>query len=343
MNFVSALEILRVASAEELQCHFAQTILTLREVGQRLQVRILPTVASRQSDIEGGDPNPASCTTKQTRAKTIPLSAEEKLLRSLSTAVFRLWTIRNENISDIIGRKRLLARDRRIDDITRVEGDPSAPTGDTLLRTCAWISYASEFTKHQECNGDRVRVDHLVRLLLGNQVDSRSFREGQGGTISKYVRGSDQFIGREQFFSLAIGNGIKLFTVKKLLEEKLQHRELEVNCHAILLALGLVYSQVKSTTYKNLGQFVDLLLSEEALVSLPGEESCARSCADLDEESDISHSRKRHILDILRELSTWSKAFQTQYDSRTPSFQNVSLALLDINPVSGLLHQAYRS
>ncbi|KAL1967388.1 hypothetical protein VTN77DRAFT_3173 [Rasamsonia byssochlamydoides] len=168
------------------------------------------------------------------------LSAGEKLLRSLSNAFLQLWAIRNNNIVDIIGRKRLPARDRRIDDITRVEGDPNASIEDRLLRTSAWISYASRFTEYQQLDGDRVRVDYLVELLLAEDVDPRSFHEGQGGTIAKYVRKSGQFIGRERFVSLAIGHGIRYLVIKKLLEEKLMRQKLEPewSCHSSGIRIG---------------------------------------------------------------------------------------------------------
>lgn len=56
MDFVSTLMVLQTADEKELQFHGIQTILTLRQVGQRLQAHILPDdseLSTGESEVEG--------------------------------------------------------------------------------------------------------------------------------------------------------------------------------------------------------------------------------------------------------------------------------------------------
>ena len=356
MDLVSALMVLQTADEEELQFHGIQTILTLRQVGQRLQAHILPDgneLSTGESEVEGnfstsadfsssgssrhgspvtstnkdasnegprngylGDIDHLSRNQSSVRPSLLPIdnttrktrkfcSKAEILLKDITKKVPSLWSMKEDDVIDLISRKRSSTTDRRIEDIALVEGDTEAQCNEKLLRVSALLSYASEFESYQQRHVLPSRVDNLVQLLLSGCFDPKSLHERKRSSIAKYVKGVSQFKGRERFICRATGNGVKFAVVKKLLEAKLESRGLPSECHAILPALGLVSHRLFGTTYQNLLDLVDLLLSDQALVTLP---------SDGPNESDGVGSSQRHILDAIREMSPWSKGFQNYYE-----------------------------
>lgn len=86
--------------------------------------------------------------------------------------------------------------------------------------------------------------------------------------------------------------------VKRLLEEKLRSKGRAVDCHAILLTLGLERYQLSAIGLQSIPRFVDILLSN--FISLPGEDPKA----------------EYYIPDVLGALSPWSIKFQNEYNCR---------------------------
>ena len=368
MDFVSALMVLQTADEKELQFHGIQTILTLRQVGQRLQAHILPDdneLSTGESEVEGifsasanfsssgssrhsspatsiskdasneGPQNgylggvdhlpgsqssvrPSLLSIDNTTRKTRKVSSKaETLLKAITKKVPSIWSMKEDNVIDLISRKRSSTTDRRIEDITLVEGDTEAECNDKLLRVSALLSYASEFESYQRRHDLPSRVDSVVQLLLSGCSDPKSLHERKGSLIAKYVKGVSRFKGRESFICRATGNGVKFAVVKKLLEARLEDRGLPNECHAILPVLGLISHRLFSTTYQHLLELVDLLLSDQALVTLPSDGS---------NEGDGVASSQRHILDVIREVSPWSKGFQNHYECWcTPKAQRLPI------------------
>lgn len=251
-------------------------------------------------------------TTKKKKGR----SGGEALLKGIIDAVRSIWPIRKEKVDELISRKRSPTRDRRVEDLTLVEEDIDATTKDRLLRTSALLSYASEFELYQREHNEASRVDCVIKLILDGHTDTKSLHERKGSPIAKYVRGEPHFKGKEKLISRALGNGVKFTVVKKLLERRLNDRNLPDECHAILLVLG--FSSNHLLTYRNLLELLDLLLSDQALVTLPLGDSSPEDGdfsphGDSSQEDDGDVSSQRHILHIIRKLSPWSKMLEYHY------------------------------
>lgn len=230
-------------------------------------------------------------------------SGGEALLKAIIGAVRSIWSIRKENVDELISRKRSPTRDRRVEDLTLVEEDIDANTKDRLLRTSALLSYASEFELYQREHNETSKVDSVVKLILDGRTDTKSLHERKGSPIAKYIKRVPHFEGKESLISRAIGNGVKFTVVKKLLERKLKDRNLSDECHAILLVLGFPSNRL--LIYRNLLELLDLLISDQALVEVP--------LGDSSQEDDGDASSQRHILHVIRELSPWSKMLEGRY------------------------------
>lgn len=350
MDLVSALKVLQAADEKELQSHRRETISTLRQVCQRLQAHIsadgnrlvtedsgtecaFPPSAnvSRQytlpatSVIENApDVNPRTERPRAndylleksvgpsplsngniTRQNKAPPKSAEALFKAVISAVSSIWSIRNDNVSDIISPKRSPTTDRRIEDISRIEEDIDAKPKDRLLRASALLSLASEFESYQQEHNEISRVDSIVQLILQGDANTKSIHERKGSAVAKYVKGTPQFKGKERLISRAIGNGVKFTVANKLLERRLKDRGTFKECHAVLLVLGFIRNRLSMASYKTLLELVDRLLSDQALVALPQDDS--------NHQSDNDTPSQRHVLDVLCELSPWSKMFQCCY------------------------------
>ncbi|KAF5861177.1 hypothetical protein ETB97_000551 [Aspergillus alliaceus] len=334
MDLVSALKILKASDDSELQSHKIQTILILRDVGERLQTRILPpprdpsptnseaeddssvftdnsqsdqlwhsSLATRLPD-KDSDENPlhsnATTTTKKPKR-----TKGETLLKAVIGVLPWIWSIRNSDVLDIIGRKRPASTDRRAEDIARVVGDVDARQEDRLLRACALISFASELASYEKSHNKDSRVNQLVQLVSSGHTKTDSFHERKGSVIAQFVRDTPSFKDKESLVRRATGSGVKLHVLKRLVEERLKSQGLPHECDAIVHVLGLIKHRVFGTTYENTLDLVDLLFAEDALVTL--------SSAD-DKETNEDGLSQRHVLDVIGALSPWSRALQKRYE-----------------------------
>lgn len=81
MDLVSALMVLQTADEEELQFHGIQTILTLRQVGQRLQAHILPDgneLSIGESEVEGNFSTSADFSSSGSSRHSSPVTSTNK-------------------------------------------------------------------------------------------------------------------------------------------------------------------------------------------------------------------------------------------------------------------------
>ncbi|KAE8396973.1 hypothetical protein BDV37DRAFT_84864 [Aspergillus pseudonomiae] len=333
MDLVSALKILKASNDDELQSHKIQTILILRDVGQRLQTRILPTpldpspthseveddssvftensergrlwhsslgtrLPDRDSD-ESPSPSNSIITTKPKRSKV------ETVLKAVIGVLPWIWSIRNENVLDLIGRKRSASTDRRTEDIARVVGDADARQEDRLLRACALISYVSELGSYEKNHNKDSRVDQLAQLVSSGHTKTDSFHERKGSVIAQFVRDTPGFKEKESMIRRATGSGVKLHVLKRLVEERLKSQGLPHECDAVLHVLGLVKHRVFGTTYENTLDLVNLLFAEDTLVTLSSPD---------DNEPNKDSLSQIHVLDVIGALSPWSRALQKSYE-----------------------------
>lgn len=240
-----------------------------------------------------------------TRQKKAPPKKAEALFKAVIGAVSSIWSVRKDNVDKHISPKRSPTRDRRIEDILRIEDDIDASSTDRLLRASALLSLASEFESYQREHNEISRVDSIVQLILQGNSDTKSIHERKGSAVAKYVKGASQFKGKEKLINRAIGNGIKFKVVNKLLERRLEDRGALKECHAVILVLGFLGNRLSMAPYKDLLELVDRLFSNQALVTLPQDDS--------NRQGDSDSSSQKHILDAICELSPWSKNFQCRY------------------------------
>ncbi|KAE8335080.1 hypothetical protein BDV24DRAFT_144567 [Aspergillus arachidicola] len=334
MDLVSALKTLKASDDGVLQSHKIQTILILRDVGHRLQTRILPTpldpsptnseaeddssvftensergqlwhssFGTRLPDTESDKSPPPS--TSIITTKKPKRTKGETLLKAVIGVLPWIWSIRNENVLDLIGRKRSASTDRRTEDIARVVGDADARQEDRLLRACALISYVSELGSYEKSHNKDSRVNQLAQLVSSGHTKTDSFHERKGSVIAQFVRDTPVFKEKESMIRRATGNGVKLHVLKRLIEERLKSQGLPHECDAILHVLGLVKHRVFGTTYENTLDFVDLLFAEDTLVTLPSPD---------DKEPNKDSLSQIHVLDVIGALSPWSRALQKSYE-----------------------------
>ena len=152
---------------------------------------------------------PSLLSIDNTTRKMRKFSSKAGILFKDITNKVPLWSMKEDDVIDLISRKRLSTTDHHIKDIALVEGDTEAQCNDKLLRVSTLLSYASEFESYQQQHALPSRVDNLFQLLLSGYCSPKSLHEQKGSSIAKYVKGVSWFKGRESFICRAIGNGVK--------------------------------------------------------------------------------------------------------------------------------------
>lgn len=365
MDILSALNVLRTATDDALKCYTAETLLTLRKVGERLNASLLPSTpcdnasevsapsltdsiatpsppsgstaeaspsprdvtASESSSRDGCTTEPLSATRKRSACNAIapPATASQqkkafqgksrkapedlvsKLGRGIERTTPWIWDTSKEDFESVLSRKRKPGEDRRLEDVRRVEGDPDSSDKDKLLRLLAIRSLATEFTTEQLSDKSPTRVDELTAYVLsiepgenGDQQNDASLFRGRGSAVPNFVERLPN-ISSKPLANRAINSGIKYLVFEKVLKHRLQEFDLPEICEAISAILGLNIQNFRILPYKRMPDLVDTLLLDSMHISLQR-----------DDEPEKEY--KRHILDIIRDVTPWFTRLQANYD-----------------------------
>jgi hypothetical protein len=219
-----------------------------------------------------------------------------KLLAALNKA--SAWVRQSIKLQprQVLSIKRQLARDRRLADVRRVEGDFNAENQYKLLRGLAQRSLALQ----GESSG------HLDIEQLCNVASSRGnvkANKGRRGKMSSYVKYELGIEAKDKDFAIrAIQAGMRQLVMERLLRKRFEETG-QCDSEQCDIALGisaftaLTVRPFRCLKYEEIPEFLDCLLEPASMNLLVSEDE--------------------QIADILKETSIWYNKLQIYYDSKS--------------------------
>ncbi|KKA16452.1 Uncharacterized protein T310_9955 [Rasamsonia emersonii CBS 393.64] len=199
-----------------------------------------------------------------------------KLVEALTKVLPWLWEFKENEPVSIIRRKRLRLhkRDRRLDDIQRVEGNRSPKEEDKLFRGLAQRSLALQFTRTQETEQKTEqlsKVDKLCQILSSRKFDRKALYEKRGGVVQKYIRRMNPNIASDDIALTirAINAGIKQLVIERLLKERLMAMRRSNSTSGVSAVTALTIRAFRELHLEEIPNFIDVLFLESSVVELP--------------------------------------------------------------------------
>lgn len=366
MDVLAALDVLQHAPIEVLKHHARITILTIQHVGQLLEVPLTgdsgittsSTCRCRRTSSENGIPAPENPSTTENDLPSISNGGilhqqrknENRSLKSTSSNAKNkspkqnradnlwkkilqssslVWRLSEKQPGDIIAQKRAMQRDKRLDDILRVEKKTTEPTIENkLLRGAAQRSLALQYSTHQANMKETRRIDELCCSLWHPQSDQpSSLRRGRGGTFRPWAREYLTFATDDEGIVCgAISAGIKQLVIEESLQRKLSQAGSHLKASGISAVTALAIQEFKSLRLEDIPSLIELisatLTHEETQSSIEGlGELTSASSSNIipsDERPEFSAEVPwvPTLLEVIGKISLWFDRFQCIYDSK---------------------------
>ncbi|KAJ5264988.1 hypothetical protein N7505_007781 [Penicillium chrysogenum] len=293
MDISSALKSLRNATTKDLQNHKIEAVAAFREIEARL---------GGFESLHHEAVEEAACVQLRSSVEQPVISDEVakptnpiKLLAALNKA--SAWVRQSIKLQprQVLSIKRQLARDRRLADVRRVEGDFNAENQYKLLRGLAQRSLALQ----GESSG------HLDIEQLCNVASSRGnvkANKGRRGKMSSYVKYELGIEAKDKDFAIrAIQAGMRQLVMERLLRKRFEETG-QCDSEQCDIALGisaftaLTVRPFRCLKYEEIPEFLDCLLEPASMNLLVSEDE--------------------QIADILKETSIWYNKLQIYYDKQ---------------------------
>lgn len=294
MDILSALEALQNASAEDLQNHRHETTEALQKIKARLR------------ELDPPEPSSAEQSTSTGQDKIKP-SRPAILLTALHKISSWVWKSANSRPGKILRIKRRLIRDRRLDDIRRIEGDnriernPKDCPEYKIIRVLAQRSLALQ-------GEESGYLDIKSYCELASREPGKANR-GRQGKIAAFVREELDVEDEDQDFSIrAISAGIKQLVTERLLRERLQCN----SASGLSAFTALVVRQFRVLTYAEIPEFLDGFLEKDPM-TLPT----------LMENDGTECLLPVATPEVIQVSSAWFDKLQTYYNSESDAFNLV--------------------
>lgn len=199
-------------------------------------------------------------------------------------------------------------RDRRLNDVLRLDGIQDPTPIDKLFRGVAQRSLAMQYSEYQHSSGQKSRVEDICYCLSSQDPDTRDkLHQRRGGGIASWVRQHLTYeVEKEKAAKECVSSGIKQLVVERLLEERLQRAGRTTRASGISALTALTITPLKDLRLNEIPSFLDHLLQESFNVNLPA--------ATPRQPNMTSYG----LLDIIGEISEWFEVFQNTYDSTHP-------------------------
>ncbi|KAJ5184188.1 hypothetical protein N7492_001804 [Penicillium capsulatum] len=295
MDILSALEALRNASPEVLQNHRHETTEALQKIEARLR------------ELDPPEPSSTEQPTSTGQAEMEP-SRPAILLAALHTVSSWVWKSANSPPRNILQIKRRRIRDRRLDDIRRIEGDrkiernPKASPEYKIIRVLAQRSLALQGEKSKYLD-----IDSYCKIASSRKPGKTN--RGRQGKIAAFVRTELDVEDEDKDFSIrAISAGIKQLVTERLLEKRLEETGQCNSASGISAFTALLIRPFRSLTYTEIPEFLDDLLEKDTM-DLPN----------LMENDDTECFLPVSTAKVIRVSSAWFDKLQTYYDQSSSS------------------------
>lgn len=196
-------------------------------------------------------------------------------------------------------------RDRRLNDVLRLDGIQDPTPTDKLFRGVAQRSLAMQYSKYQHSLGQKSRVEEICYCISSQDPDTRDkLHQRRGGGIASWVRQHLTYeVQKEKAAKECVSSGIKQLVLEKLLEERLQRAGRPTKASGISALTALTITPFKDLRLNEILSFLDHVLQESSNVNLP---------ATPQQPNMTSYG----LLDIIGEISEWFEVFQNTYDSK---------------------------
>ena len=233
------------------------------------------------------------------------------LLKGSLSSWASVWRLAQGSPDELVITKRSHQRDRRLDDILRVEGQKKARDEDLLFRAAACRSLAIQYSSSQ---GYR-RVNEIYDFLLGTSSSERNpLHKRRGGDVQSWVSAYLTFNAEEPSLLVrATYTGIKQLVAEKLLDSRLQQASRTSRSSGISAILAMNMRTFKALPFEELPSFLDHLFEESSRVDLP----CGDQYSQRMENTEELDLRSCHVVETFEKLSQWFEAFQTKYERKS--------------------------
>lgn len=196
-------------------------------------------------------------------------------------------------------------RDRRLNDVLRVDGIPDPTPVDKLTRGVAQRSLAMQYSEYQHGSREKSRVEDICHCLTSQDPETRAkLHQRRGGGIAPWVRQHLPYeVEKEKTVQECVSSGIKQLVVERLLEQRLRRAGRATTASGISALTALTITPFKDLHLDEIPSFLDHVLPETSNIDLPA--------ATPQQPSVTSH----RLLDIIGKISEWFEVFQNTYDS----------------------------
>lgn len=196
-------------------------------------------------------------------------------------------------------------RDRRLNDVLRLDGIQDPTPVDKLFRGVAQRSLAMQYSEYQHSSRQNSRVEDICHCLSSQHPETRDkLHQRRGGGIASWVRQHLPYeVEKAKAAQECVSSGIKQLVVERLLEERLQRAGRAKKASGISALTALTITPFKDLRLNEIPSFLDHFLQESSDVNLP---------AAAPEQPDMT---SHDLLDIIGNISEWFEVFQNTYDS----------------------------
>lgn len=228
-----------------------------------------------------------------------------KLAASSIVGLHWLLEFSKKEPAGVIYSKRSQRKDRRIEDIQRVEGKRRPNNVDKIFRGFAQRSMGLQLTRLQSAAKVKTRVDELCESINSSDSQVRARIQRRSGFTAKKLHHFCFLPEDREVVLRGINAGVKQLVLEELLGRRLEEAGQPNRPAAISSIAALNISAFSRLHFEEIPRFIDLLFLESSKVEIPVDSSIARS-----DSSDAFFQ----IPDAVVNLSQWSADFQDSYD-----------------------------
>jgi hypothetical protein len=233
----------------------------------------------------------------------IPASWPNKLFESFADTLQWLYTFSRGRPGDIIKARRIEKKDRRIEDIRRVEGSKRPRKSDQFFKGIAQRSMGLEYTNYQLAAGEPTRVSELCEGV--RYTDSRLIKK-RPGIAKRYLTSTELESDEKETILRGINVGVKQLVLEELFGRRLQESGRSNLPSAISAFTALNANAFIHLRFEDFPQFIDLILPPEPEAEIPR----------IQLSTGPNSLESFQVPDILVSLSKWFSEFQIAYDGK---------------------------
>ncbi|KAJ5641189.1 hypothetical protein N7490_005189 [Penicillium lividum] len=240
------------------------------------------------------------------------------LLKDMIKATPYFWKLRKTEPVRLISKKRTHQRDRRLDDILRLEGQRFTKVEDKvedkLFRGIAQRSLALQFSKYQKDKGQVLRIDEISDTLSDPSPEKKSvLHKRRGGTLKPWVANNLTFAKDDEDVVIrAIQAGIKQLVVEKLLQKSLEQAGRHIKATGISALTALTVHKFRILSLEEIPTFLQYILSPLSEITISDDQSARTDDNGLGTSTGTVNLI--HITEIIGTISSWFETFQKTYD-----------------------------